>query len=391
MILDNEFTGDPRVENEVIALREAGHQVFVLCFNYGEKEAFEDFRGAKIVRNKINSLVKNKLKGLNNTLFNFYPLYWQRKILKFAKKYKIEALHVHDLWMLESAVKANKKLNLPIIADLHENFVYAIQHYKYATTFPGNILISQSKWKHYEEKYLKAVDKIIVVIEEARERLIRLGINEVKISVVSNYVNIDEYSKEDEALTESLKAKYKMNITAVYTGGFDIHRGLDIVIKGTSLIKETIKNFKLVLVGGGLIEEDLKKIVDENGLNQYVDFAGYLPHQQLVSYVKMSDICLIPHRKTEHTDNTIPHKLFQYMLMKKPIVASDCKPIKRITEETRCGLIYPFEDHTEFAKRVVNVLNNETEEYGHRGYEAVMSIYNWKAASNELIHLYQSL
>ena len=35
MILDNEFSGDMRVENEVQALVNAGHEVFVFCINYG--------------------------------------------------------------------------------------------------------------------------------------------------------------------------------------------------------------------------------------------------------------------------------------------------------------------------------------------------------------------
>lgn len=110
MILDNEFTGDLRVENEVIALQNAGHKVFVLCLNYGEKEKYESFHSAEILRISLPKFIKNKLVGLNNTIFNLYPIFWSIHIKKFIAINKIEALHVHDLWMLNSTYKANKKV-----------------------------------------------------------------------------------------------------------------------------------------------------------------------------------------------------------------------------------------------------------------------------------------
>ena len=58
MILDNEFSGDLRVENEVTSLQNAGHQVFVLCLNYGRKKNYEEFNGAKIVRFKFQRILK---------------------------------------------------------------------------------------------------------------------------------------------------------------------------------------------------------------------------------------------------------------------------------------------------------------------------------------------
>ncbi len=72
MILDNEFTGDMRVENEVISLSKAGYKVFVLCFNHGNKKAHEDFHGAHIIRIPLSKFRKNKMKGLVNTFIDPY-------------------------------------------------------------------------------------------------------------------------------------------------------------------------------------------------------------------------------------------------------------------------------------------------------------------------------
>ncbi|MCK5087844.1 MAG: glycosyltransferase, partial [Melioribacteraceae bacterium] len=170
MVLDNEFTGDLRVENEVGSLQAAGHQVCVLCLSYGNKESYEDYKGAKIIRISLSLFLKNKLRGLNNTPLNFYPIFWSKHIKKFILKNDIDVLHVHDLWMLNSAFFANKKFKLPVIADLHENFVEALNHYKYANSFPGNILISKERWKRSEIEWCNKADYLITVIEEAVER-----------------------------------------------------------------------------------------------------------------------------------------------------------------------------------------------------------------------------
>lgn len=392
MILDNEFTGDPRVENEVISLQKAGHEVFVLCFNYGNKKDMEDFHGAKIIRKRIPLQVKKKLNALNNTIINLYPIYWKNIIIPFVKNYNVNALHVHDLWLVDAALRAKKKIQIPITLDLHENFPSALRHYKYSTTFPLKYLISPEKWDKDEKTWSSKVDSIIVVIEEAKERLINLGIRDDKIHVVANYVNISEFTKNDKELTKALKAKYQQNKTLVYTGGFDQHRGLDYVIKATAIIINKIPDFKLVLVGGGKIENQLKELARSLKVEGFIDFAGYRPHAELSSYIEACNLCIIPHLKSLHTDNTIPHKLFQYMLMEKPVIASNCNPLERILKESKAGVVYPNDNPEVLAEEIINLFQNEERmrELGKKGKEAVLSKYNWTETSKNLTSLYKN-
>ena len=81
-------------------------------------------------------------------------------------------------------------------------------------------------------------------------------------------------------------------------------------------------------------------MAQELSVSNYVVFEGFQPQEKIPSYIIASSIGLIPHLKTAHTDNTIPHKLFHYMLMNKPVVAANCNPIERILNESNAGLIY---------------------------------------------------
>ena len=391
MVLDNEFTGDLRVENEVGSLQAAGHQVCVLCLNYGNKESYEDYKGAKIIRISLSLFLKNKLRGLNNTPLNFYPIFWSKHIKKFILENNIDVLHVHDLWMLNSAFFANKKFKLPVIADLHENFVEALNHYKYANSFPGNILISKERWKRSEIEWCNKADYLITVIEEAVERYKSLGVPENKISVVPNYVNLEHFipSEFDTSIIE----RFAESFTVTYVGGFDLHRGIESTIKAIPLLKDKIKNFKLVLVGHGKNFNELYELAKKLEVADYISFEGWQPVELLPSYIKASDVCLIPHLKTKHTDNTIPHKLFQYMLLEKPVVATNCNPIKRILEDTNAGIVYSSNNHEELAECLIkfNEHPDLRKEMGAAGKQAVLNKYNWDSAGKNLIALYNKV
>jgi len=391
MILDNEFSGDLRVENEVITLQHKGFDVFVLCLNFGSKKKIEEFYGAKIYRISISKNIKKKLAALNNTIFNFYPIFWSKHIKQFIKENNIDVLHVHDLWMLNSAFKANKKIGLPVVADLHENYVEALKYYKYANTFPGNIIISKNRWVRSEIKWCRKSDYLITVIEEAVERYKDLGISESKISVVANYVNIKNFLTDK--IDESIVKKFHNYFTVTYVGGFDIHRGLEIAIKAVPLVVKEAKNFKLILVGSGRNFNNLKQLVGELKINDYVAFEGWKPSEKLISYIKASDICLIPHLKTGHTDNTIPHKLFQYMILEKPVIASNCNPIKRILNETKAGLVYNSSNPIELAEKIILLYkqNELRRKMGINGKESVINKYNWNEAGKNLISLYKKI
>lgn len=393
MILDNEFTGDMRVENEVISLVRAGYKVIVLCFNYGKKEPFENYHGGQIVRVAINAKYKDKMKGLTNTFIDPYSRYWGKQIYSFVKKYDIDVLHVHDLVLLGGAFQAVKKLKnkIPVVSDLHENYPEALKYYKFSNTFPGNILISVPKWERTEVKWTQQADYIITVIEEAVSRYEKLGINKNKITVVANYVNSDEFLNAQNE--PSILEKFKDQFVISYLGGFDTHRGLESVIKAIPFVKESIPNFKLVLVGAGRNLEDLKRLARELNVEDQVAFEGWQLPSTLPSYITASNLCLIPHLKTGHTDNTIPHKLFQYMLLGKPVLSTNCDPLKRIIEETNSGLIFKSNDEKDLAKKIKQAYGNpeETNQMGSNGVKAVKEIYNWENTAKNLVQLYQKI
>jgi glycosyltransferase involved in cell wall biosynthesis len=221
-------------------------------------------------------------------------------------------------------------------------------------------------------------------VDESKERLKNLGIDENKISVVSNTLNLNHFELPQDKPDQNF-------ITALYAGGINQHRGLQYVIKGIKHLSNISKPFRLWILGEGVYREQLEKIVKSEGVNDKVTFFGWKPYSEMQTFFGKADICLIPHVKSAHTDSTIPHKLFQYMYAEKPILASNCLPIERIVNETKSGLSYIYNNPKDFSEKVKTLIDEfNSPKIIDLNYakQLVNNKYNWKVDSKVLLSIY---
>jgi glycosyltransferase involved in cell wall biosynthesis len=392
MILDSQFPPDIRVENEAKSLSKNGYDVFILSLSHSHEFKGDDtWEGIRILRIPLAKKLAKKGRGSINTVLDVYTPYWAGKIQKFINDHQLDVLHVHDLFMLGAAFRGRRTTSIPIIADLHENYVEGLKHYRFANSFPGNMLISINKWSKTELEWCRKADHLITVIDEAVDRYVSLGIGRKKIHVVANYVHIDDFLNVPDI--KEIIDRIGSHFSATYIGGFDTHRGLENTLLATAIIAQQIPQFKLILVGHGANFASLKDLTAQLNITENVSFEGYQHPDTIPSYIKGSSICLIPHLKTEHTDNTIPHKLFHYMLLGKPVIASNCAPLERIIKSENCGLIYLENNPEDLADKIIKAYNNREmlQDFGRNGRDAVHKKYNWHNAEAELLNLYDNL
>ena len=108
------------------------------------------------------------------------------------------------------------------------------------------------------------------------------------------------------------------------------------------------------------------------------------------AYIENSQICVIPHVRSEQTDNSSPNKLFQYMYFKKPLISSDCKSLEKLILEENCGLIFKDRDSKDLANKIIKLYSNSDlrKQLGENGHNSVVSKYNWEATSEALRQIY---
>ncbi len=381
MVLDHKFPPDIRVENEIEALLKAGHEVHLACYTRQGMPSFEEIQSIKVHRKPISTfLYKSSVGALK---FPFYFNFWRHFLKKLFQTETFDAIHIHDLPLARVGLELGKQFNIPCTIDLHENWPALLKISTHTQTLLGRLLSNNRQWEKYEMRSCTEANHIIVVVEEAKERLKQLGIDTNKIKVVSNTLNFNHFKIPKEQPNPE-------KTTLLYAGGINRHRGLQYVIRGIKYLHNLKKPIEIQILGSGSYLETLRQLAREEGVSNQVQFLGWKNYQEMQYFFGKADICLIPHLKTPHTDSTIPHKLFQYMYAGKPVIASDCNPIKRIVEETGSGLIYPYNYPEEFA-RCVEKLVLQKDFYAAcaaNGKKAVEETYNWEKDSMNLCNIY---
>ncbi len=384
MLLQSEFPPDIRVEKEIKALSAEGFQVVLLCNRFSKAEP-KDFSYGRVIRPSVwfGNVLANKI--LN------FPLVFNPKffffLLRNALKEKPDFIHAHDLPMLPFGVILKKIMRRPLIFDMHENYPAALKAYK-KKNIVERIVKNYKLALLLENILIKMTNMIIVVTSENRNRLLAHGVPEDKIRIVSNTVDLEQFTFEKNEAVD-LK-NYKENFVLLYSGRVSLNRGLDTPIKALKFLIERIPTVKLVIIGTGPYLSALKILAAEEGVENFVDFLDWPGHEKIKSYIAMADICLIPQPSNDHADTTVPHKLFEYMSQKRPVLASDAKPLKRILQETKAGMFFKSNDPEDFARKVVEMKNSQTD-FGEQGRKMVEEKYNWQNDAKVLIEIYKDL
>lgn len=384
MILDKTFPPDPRVQNEAIELIKAGHEVFLFCLTYSNQSLSETVKGIQVIRYNSNKL-EYKLSALSYTV-SLYTFLMRKKIAHFLKKYKIQAIHIHDMVIADAALKANKTIKLPVVLDLHENRPEIMKFYPHLKKFPQNVLIFPKRWKQKEEEFVKKVDKVVVVTQEAKDEICnRTNINPSKVVVVPNTVHTNFFKNNQT------KKEDKTTFNLLYIGDTGERRGIATVIKSIALLKNKIPTIKLVVVGS--INADLQKLTKELQVEEFVSFKGWQNENTFAEYINNSDVCLSPLHRNLHHDTTHANKIFQYMSIGKPLLVSDATAQKNIVNKVQAGLVHQAKNVEDFVNKTLDLYNNETlrNELGENGKEFVRNQFTWDKTSKELINMYNNL
>jgi glycosyltransferase involved in cell wall biosynthesis len=382
MVLESDFPPDIRVENEAASLADAGHEVHVACYSHKKKFESREDLPYTIHKTYIPPLTYKASVGAlkSNIYFNF----WLRYLNRILGSRSFDAIHIHDLPLAKVGYELSRKHKMVFTLDLHENWPALLDIATHTNTTLGKLLSSGRQWRKYEKTYASRADHVVVVVEEARERLIRLGIDPSKIHIVSNTVVPGHFNFPPEK-------KDPDYLTMVYGGGINYHRGLQTVIEALQIIPQHIPQIRLWIIGPGSYTGQLKKLTAELKVEQYVKFFDRMPLKDLLKHVSRSDIALIPHLKTEHTDSTIPHKLFQYMYAGIPIVASDCLPLQRIIGETATGVCFRNQDPESFAESLQRLISDKDflKKIPGNGKKWVEEKYNWSNDARVLCSIYR--
>jgi glycosyltransferase involved in cell wall biosynthesis len=116
----------------------------------------------------------------------------------------------------------------------------------------------------------------------------------------------------------------------VYMGSFFPFSGLDVLIEAVPELAEQFPDLRVLLVGGGELDTDLREGVQRLGLEDRVRFTGVVPYAELPQYLRLADVAINPFRPEVLTNVALPHKVLQYMATGTPVVSTSLTGLRAV-------------------------------------------------------------
>lgn len=224
-------------------------------------------------------------------------------------------------------------------------------------------------------------DKIIAVSEEIKRDLVtNYGINESKIEVIYNSYHINDIKKLAQESIENEYIDIFKNPVIITVGRFNKQKGHDHLIRAFSKVKSKVPNAQLVILGQGRLENKLKDLSEELGLNGSIHFLGF--KENPFKYISKSKLFIL-----SSLHEGFPNALAEAMVCEIPIISTDCLSgpreilapkefivdnIKYDFNKDRYGVLIPVcngeiynsiekltEDEKLMAKAIIKLLNDE--------------------------------
>ena len=266
-----------------------------------------------------------------------------------------------------SAVNASKLFKIPTMVEIHADVYF-------------RFFVSKNPYHKFLNKLtlhaLKNCTKVRILSEIYRPKLHEMGINDDKIVLIPNRVNLELFN-HNISNDSSIRKNHgigESNLLITTIGRYVYHKGYEYLIKAFPTVLQECPNCFLLIIGEGELEEKYKSLIDDNKLNERVKLIGWMPQDKLRQFLKCTDIYVQP-----SMSEGMPRTILEAMAMKLPVIASRVGGIPGIIQHKKNGILIEPGSIEEIAKSIIYLAKNKNdrERLAENAYLEIENKYEW--------------
>jgi glycosyltransferase involved in cell wall biosynthesis len=297
------------LRREAEALRDAGFDVDVVCLRQPGDPAVEIDNGVTLHRLPLT----RRRGGPLNYLLDYFSFFVAATVkvarLHLQRPFRVvQANSMPDVLAFTAVVP--KLLGARVIAFMKEP-TPELGETKYGSARVARLL------RVVERAAIRYSDLAFTVTEDLRETYAARGSDAEKIVVVLNGPDgrhILEH-RIDAALDPS-------TFTAICHGLIDERYGHDTMVRAVKLARARIPGLRLRITGTGDYVPELERLIESEGLQDSVQYLGWLDMPELVGELCRADVGIVAQKSSPYSNLVHTNKMYEYMLLEKPVVAS---------------------------------------------------------------------
>lgn len=315
----------------------------------------------------------------------------ETRLEQLARELKPDVLHAHSpVLNAIPAIRVGKRLGIPVVYEIRAFWEdAAVDH---GTTAEGSLRYRATR--AMETWALKRVDHAFTICEGLRADIVARGIPSAKVSVIPNAVDIEGFQLSGDA---DPVLRHQLGLagttTVGFVGSFYAYEGLDLLLDAFPALLQKRPDLRLLLVGGGPQEGNLKAQAQQLGIADKIVLTGRVPHSEVSRYYDQIDLLAYPRHSMRLTELVTPLKPLEAMAQGRLFVASDVGGHKELIRDGETGKLFRAGDPDALAAAVGDMLDHREQWPAMRaaGREFVEKVRNWKNSVANYVSVYSRL
>jgi glycosyltransferase involved in cell wall biosynthesis len=364
--------------NEMIeAFRTLGHEVLLVIMGdnsgVGSEVGGQESAVKSVMKRLIPKLLWESLKDVKLKRFDKYA---EKILAQNVAEFKPDVIYERANYMQVSGVKTAKKFGIRHILEVNSPYP------EERIVLQGRTLLMKQA-ERAEKIQCETTDRIVVVSSALRDHFIRkYALPKTKFLITPNAINLENVTL-NPVREKELNEQFKPNgeLIVGFVGSFFRWHGIDMLIEAFGTISESYPKAKLIIIGTGEIEQELKDLAKKYSQDKII-FTGRVDRSEIFDYINLFDIAVMANSNWYGS----PVKIFEYGVLKKAIIAPDYAPLRDVmTNETDGILIQPTVENLTLA---ISRLLNDSElrtKIGNNFYKKVNSNHLWSKNAEEIL------
>jgi len=205
--------------------------------------------------------------------------------------------------------------------------------------------------------YQKA-DKIVVVTDSFKERMIGCGVKAEKVHVIKNGVHLHQYQPREKNNALVKKHQLQNKFIVAYIGTHGMAHRLDFILDCATEVED--KQIHFLFIGDGAFKSRLVDMAERLKLKN-VTLLDAIPKIAVADYINIADVALINLRKSDTFKKVLPSKIFENAAMGKPILLGVEGEAKDLIESYNAGICFEPENKVDFLEKLNMIYHNKNE------------------------------
>ncbi len=261
------------------------------------------------------------------------------RLAALVREHRPDVIHAHSpVLNALPALWVGRRSRVPVVYEMRASWEdAAVDH---GSTAEGSLRYRVSR--ALESFALRRADQVTTICEGLRREIGARGVPDDRITVIPNAVDVDAFragTAPDPALRQRLGIAEDATVIG-FAGSFYGYEGLHLLIEAAGRMLARHPRLRVLLLGGGPQEDNLKAQAAAAGLGERVIFAGRVPQAEVQRYYDLIDVLAYPRLSMRLTELVTPLKPLEAMAQGRMFVASDVGGHRELVRDRVTGWLF---------------------------------------------------